>query len=67
MTTNNEQNNSQSSEMKIIMEKVDVIGTDFLKLIEKELRDLGINQDEMIAALQFAIVKNMEGKIVLPK
>lgn len=67
MTTNNENNHSQSPEMKIIMEKVDVIGSDFLKLIETELRNLGIDQTDMISALQFAIVKNMEGKIILPK
>lgn len=53
--------------MDIIMEKVDQVAIDTLQLLETQLRGLGIEESDLIAALQFAIVKKMESKIQLPK
>lgn len=53
--------------MDTIMEKVDQVAIDMLQLLETQLRGLGITESDLIAALQFAIVKKMESKIQLPK
>ena len=48
--------------MNIILEKVDQVATDTLRLLDENLRELGINDINMISALQYAIATKMVEK-----
>lgn len=58
---------NQVDPMSQIMEKVDQVATDFLKLLEQQLHELNITDPDMVGALQYAIIKKMETKVRLPK
>lgn len=58
---------NQVDPMSQIMEKVDQVATDFLKLLEQQLHELNITDPDMVGALQYAIIKKMETKVKLPK
>lgn len=53
--------------MQQIMQKVDQVATDFLKLLEQQLHELNITDPDMVGALEYAIIKKMESKVKLPK
>ena len=52
--------------MKIIMEKTTAVANDMLKLIDDQLRDFGIDNDEMRVALKFSIVQKMAQNTEIP-
>lgn len=49
--------------MKIILEKADNVATDMLRLIEEQLKELGISEPAMIEALKLAITTKMYQKV----
>lgn len=49
--------------MALILEKADQVATDVLKLLEEQLKELGITEPEMISALQYAIAVKMQQKV----
>lgn len=53
--------------MQQIMQKVDQVATDFLKLLEQQLHELNITDPDMVGALEYSIIKKMESKVKLPK
>ena len=57
---------SNEESMKIIMEKTTAVANDMLKLIDDQLRDLGIDNDEMRVALTFSIVQKMAQNTEVP-
>lgn len=54
--------NTANESVNIILEKADQVATDTLELLATQLKDLGITEQEMIDALQFAIATKMYEK-----
>ena len=52
--------------MKILLEKTTAVANDMLKLIDDQLRDLGVDDDEMRIALKFSIVQKMAQNTEIP-
>ena len=57
---------SNEESMKIIMEKTTAVANDILKLIDDQLRDLGVDDTEMCIALKFSIVQKMAQNTEIP-
>lgn len=54
-----------SEEMQIILEKIDAVAASTLILLDKNLSELGIEEDEMRNTLKYAIAVKMQEKIIL--